>query len=56
MTQLKAFIVEDSPVIRENLVRFDRVPLIVRLPEMPALEADTRTHAVAIALREAIID
>ena len=31
-------------VIRENLVRFDRVPLIVRLPEMAALPPDTQVR------------
>ncbi len=30
-----------ASVIRENLVRFDRLPLVVRLPDMPALAADT---------------
>jgi exoribonuclease-2 len=28
-------------VIRENLVRFDRLPIVVRLPDMPAQPADT---------------
>ncbi|HZQ62077.1 MAG TPA: RNB domain-containing ribonuclease [Casimicrobiaceae bacterium] len=28
-------------VIRESLVRLDRLPLVVRLPDMPALAADT---------------
>ena len=28
-------------VIRETLVRFDRLPLVVRLPDMPAQPADT---------------
>ena len=31
-----------ATVIRENLVRFDRLPLIVRLSDMPALEPDTQ--------------
>ncbi|HET7033636.1 MAG TPA: RNB domain-containing ribonuclease, partial [Casimicrobiaceae bacterium] len=31
-------------VIRENLVRFDRLPLIVRLPEMPTLAPDTQVR------------
>jgi exoribonuclease-2 len=35
-------------VIRENLVRFDRLPLIVRLPEMPALAPDTQVR-IAVA-------
>ena len=30
-----------ATVIREGLVRFDRLPLIVRLPDMPALAPDT---------------
>jgi len=29
-------------VIRENLVRFERLPLVVRLPDLPALAPDTR--------------
>jgi exoribonuclease-2 len=33
-----------ATVIRENLVRFDRLPLIVRLPEMPTLAADTQVR------------
>jgi exoribonuclease-2 len=37
-----------ATVIRENLVRFDHLPIIVRLPEMPALAPDTRIR-VAIA-------
>ena len=35
-------------VIRENLVRFDRLPLIVRLPEMPALAPETEVR-IAVA-------
>jgi exoribonuclease-2 len=35
-------------VIRENLVRFDRLPLFVRLPEMPALAPDTQVR-IAVA-------
>ena len=35
-------------VIRENLVRFDRLPLYVRLPEMPALAPDTQVR-IAVA-------
>jgi exoribonuclease-2 len=31
-------------VIRETLVRFDRLPLVVRLPDMPALAADTEVR------------
>jgi exoribonuclease-2 len=31
-----------ATVIRENLVRVDRLPLIVRLSDMPALEPDTQ--------------
>ncbi len=31
-------------VIRENLVRFDRLPLVVRLPEMPVLAPDTQVR------------
>ena len=30
-----------ATVIRDNLVRFERLPLIVRLPDMPALPSDT---------------
>jgi exoribonuclease-2 len=37
-----------ATVIRENLVRFDHLPIIVRLLEMPALAPDTRIR-VAIA-------
>ena len=31
-------------VIRENLVRFERLPLVVRLSEMPALAPDTQVR------------
>ena len=31
-------------VIRDTLVRFDRLPLVVRLPDLPALPADTRVR------------
>ncbi len=31
-------------VIRENLVRFERLPLVVRLPEMPSLAPDTQVR------------
>ena len=37
-----------ATVIRENLVRFERLPLILRLADLPALAADTRVR-VAIA-------
>jgi exoribonuclease-2 len=30
-----------ATVIRENLVRFDRLPLIVRLPDLPAFPPET---------------
>jgi exoribonuclease-2 len=30
-----------ATVLRENLVRFDRLPLVVRLPDLPALAAQT---------------
>jgi exoribonuclease-2 len=36
-----------ATVIRENLVRFDRLPLVMRLGDLPALPAETRV-AVAI--------
>jgi exoribonuclease II len=29
-------------VLRDNLVRFENLPLYVRLPDLPALSADTR--------------
>ena len=29
-----------ATVIRENLVRFDRVPLVVRLADLPSLAAE----------------
>jgi exoribonuclease-2 len=35
-------------VVRENLVRFDRLPLFVRLPEMPALAPDAQVR-IAVA-------
>ena len=31
-------------VIRDTLVRFDRLPLVVRLPDLPALAAETRVR------------
>ena len=31
-------------VIRDTLVRFDRLPLVVRLPDLPTLAADTRVR------------
>jgi exoribonuclease-2 len=31
-----------ATVLREGLVRFDRLPLIVRLSDMPVLEPDTQ--------------
>ena len=33
-----------ATVIRENLVRFDRLPLVVRLPDLPALAPETRVR------------
>ena len=30
-----------ASVIREGLVRFDRLPLVVRLPDLPVLAQDT---------------
>jgi len=33
-----------ASVIRDTLVRFDRLPLVVRLPDMPASAADTRVR------------
>ena len=35
-----------ATVIREGLVRFDQLPLIVRLPDMPALAPETRVLVV----------
>ena len=34
-------------VVRDTLVRFDRLPLVVRLPDLPALAAET-TVRIAI--------
>jgi len=31
-------------VIRETLVRFERLPLVMRLPDMPASSPDTRVR------------
>ncbi len=31
-------------VIRDTLVRFDRLPLVVRLPDLPALAPETRVR------------
>ena len=31
-------------VIRDTLVRFDRLPLVVRLPDLPSVAADTRVR------------
>ncbi len=33
-----------ATVIRESLVRFDRLPLVVRLPDLPALAPDSRVR------------
>jgi len=33
-----------ATVIRDTLVRFERLPLVVRLPDMPALAPDTRVR------------
>ena len=33
-----------ATVIRENLVRFDALPLVVRLPDMPASAPGTRVR------------
>jgi exoribonuclease-2 len=33
-----------ATVIRETLVRFDRLPLVVRLPDLPALAPDSRVR------------
>jgi exoribonuclease II len=33
-----------ASVIRDTLVRFDRLPLVVRLPDMPASAGDTRVR------------
>jgi exoribonuclease-2 len=35
-----------ATVMRENLVRFDALPLVVRVADMPALAADTRVRLV----------
>ena len=34
----------DATVLRENLVRFDGLPLVVRVPSLPALEAGARVR------------
>ena len=33
-----------ATVIRDTLVRFDRLPIVVRLPDMPACPADARVR------------
>jgi exoribonuclease-2 len=47
-----------ASVIRDTLVRFDRLPLIVRLPDMPATAQDTRVRVAIgrIDLLECTVD
>ena len=47
-----------ASVIRDNLVRFDRIPLIVRLPDLPSAAPDTpvRVAIGAVNLLEATLE
>ncbi|MBU6483995.1 MAG: RNB domain-containing ribonuclease [Betaproteobacteria bacterium] len=37
-----------ATVVRDNLVRFDRLPIVVRLPEMPAAAPDTKLRVAIL--------
>ena len=37
-----------ATVMRDNLVRFDRLPIVIRLPEMPAAAPDTRLRVAIL--------
>ena len=47
-----------ASVIRDNLVRFDRIPLIVRLPDLPSAAPDTpvRVAIGTVSLLEATLE
>lgn len=40
----------DAVVLRDNLVRFERLPLVTRVPSLPGLEAGTRVRLAIDAL------